>query len=169
MLWILILWVTTPSVLEDVHQRFEWTCCLSLHGIKLLLVFWIVDTYLLNDDHVDGVILRLWTAATVGTIVNPHVIYKEGEPWWNDIDRENAWFVHQISLAILPAESSASKWEERAKGMMNLALRSIFVVTWMSVFINYARSVRISSGSCNKYCSIGCCVLIPNWTYLAWT
>jgi hypothetical protein len=38
-----------------------------------------------------------------------------------------SWFVRQSSLAILSAKSSGSKQEERAKGMMNFALRSIFV------------------------------------------
>jgi hypothetical protein len=42
---------------------------------------------------------------------------------------KNSWFVHQSSLAILPAESSGSKQEERAKGIMNSALWSIFVHT----------------------------------------
>jgi hypothetical protein len=34
-------------------------------------------------------------------------------------------FVQHRSPAILPAEALSSKQEERAKGMMNLALRSI--------------------------------------------
>jgi hypothetical protein len=39
------------------------------------------------------------------------------------------WFVYQSSLAILPAESSGTKQEKRAKGMMNLAFRRIFYGT----------------------------------------
>jgi hypothetical protein len=42
---------------------------------------------------------------------------------------KNSWFVYQSSLAILPAESSGSGREERARGIMNLALISIFVHT----------------------------------------
>jgi hypothetical protein len=42
---------------------------------------------------------------------------------------ENSLFVHQSSLAILPAESSDSKQDEREKRLMNLALGSIFVHT----------------------------------------
>jgi hypothetical protein len=42
---------------------------------------------------------------------------------------ENIWFVYQSFLVILSKESSSSKQEERAKGMTNLALQSIFVRT----------------------------------------
>jgi hypothetical protein len=35
--------------------------------------------------------------------------------------KETSWFVYQSSLAILPAESSGSKQEEREKGTINLA------------------------------------------------
>jgi hypothetical protein len=38
---------------------------------------------------------------------------------------KNSWFVYHSSLAILPAEYYGSREEERATGMMNLALRSI--------------------------------------------
>jgi hypothetical protein len=38
----------------------------------------------------------------------PRMIYEHGDPWQNDIDRVN-WFIHQISLAFLPVESSSSK------------------------------------------------------------
>jgi hypothetical protein len=62
-----------------------------------------------DDDHVDEVGLRLWTATTDGPIAHPQVVYDHGEPWWNDIDRGNASFVHQISLPVLLAESSSSK------------------------------------------------------------
>jgi hypothetical protein len=52
-----------------------------------------------------------------------------GELWWNDVNRGNSSFIHQSSLAILPAELSSRKQEEQVKGMMNLALQSIFVHT----------------------------------------
>jgi hypothetical protein len=49
--------------------------------------------------------------------------------------------VHQSSLAILPAQSSNIKQEERAKEMMNLALRNIFVRTCKVIsFLHSARS-----------------------------
>jgi hypothetical protein len=38
---------------------------------------------------VDGVRLRLWTAATHGPIVNPQTIYEYVELRWNGIDRGN--------------------------------------------------------------------------------
>jgi hypothetical protein len=43
-----------------------------------------------DDYDVNGVRLRLRTAATNEFIVYPHVIYEVGEPWWNDIDRGNS-------------------------------------------------------------------------------
>jgi hypothetical protein len=45
----------------------------------------------------------------LGLLYIPQVIYEYGEPWWNDIDRDN-WLIHQSSLAILVA-----KREELAK------------------------------------------------------
>jgi hypothetical protein len=36
-------------------------------------------------------------------VVNPQMIYENGGPRWNGIDRENSCFVHQSFLAILPA------------------------------------------------------------------
>jgi hypothetical protein len=47
---------------------------------------------------------------------------------------ENSWFVHQSSLAILPADTSGSKQGDRAKEIMNLALRSIFVHISLVIF-----------------------------------
>jgi hypothetical protein len=63
-----------------------------------------------------------------GILFIPQAIYQHRVPWWNDIGRENSWFVHQSYLAILPVESSSRKWRRcLAKEMMNLALRSIFI------------------------------------------
>jgi hypothetical protein len=59
--------------------------------------------------HANGVRLRLWTAATNGSIAHPQVICEHREPWRNDIGRESSWFVHQSSLEILSAKSSSSK------------------------------------------------------------
>jgi hypothetical protein len=47
-----------------------------------------------HHHHVDGVRLRLWTAATNGPIVCPPAMYEYGEPWRNDIDKQNSWFIH---------------------------------------------------------------------------
>jgi hypothetical protein len=36
-----------------------------------------------DDEHIDGMRLRLWTATTNGRIVHPQgELYKHGEPWW---------------------------------------------------------------------------------------
>jgi hypothetical protein len=43
----------------------------------------------------------------------------------------------------LPAESSGSKLEERAKGMMNLALRSTFVHTRQVILLHVAKSYEV--------------------------
>jgi hypothetical protein len=51
-------------------------------------------------DHVDGVRLRLRTAATNGRTVYPQVIYDYGESLWNDIDRGK--------LLIRPPEPSGN-------------------------------------------------------------
>jgi hypothetical protein len=84
---------------------------------------WWVD----DDDHVDGVRLRLWTA------VITQVIYVHGEPWWNyDVKKVN-WLVHHNSLKQLSAESSGSKqkngqkeWEFSLVKYLYLYLQMIF-------------------------------------------
>jgi hypothetical protein len=78
-----------------------------------------------NDDHVDGLRPRLWTATINRSIVHPQVIYEHGELWWDDIDGESSWLIHQSSLAILPAEFSSIKSRENYE----FSLRSIFVHT----------------------------------------
>jgi hypothetical protein len=64
-----------------------------------------------DDSHVNGLRLRLWTAATNGPIVHPRrntwscttlVEYQQG----------NSWFFHQSSLLILPAE-----WRSRGSSV----------------------------------------------------
>jgi hypothetical protein len=40
----------------------------------------------------------------MNSVFIPQVVYEHGEPWWNDIDRENYWSVHQSSLEILVAK-----------------------------------------------------------------
>jgi hypothetical protein len=51
-----------------------------------------------DNDHVDGVRQRLWTAATNGPIVYPSGEKWYGEPWWNIVDKGK--------LLILPPELS---------------------------------------------------------------
>jgi hypothetical protein len=63
----------------------------------------------LHDDHVDGVRLHLWIVAT-----NGHIVHSPGYIWvWRTIvmklTGENFWFIHQSSLATLPAEPSSWK------------------------------------------------------------
>jgi hypothetical protein len=77
--------------------------------------------------HVDGVSLHLWTAATNGRIVQ--AIYEHREPWLELCGQRKTWFIHQRSLVMLPAESSSSKQKDRAKEMMNLALRSCSIAS----------------------------------------
>jgi hypothetical protein len=81
------------------------------------------------DDHVNGVRLCLWTAAA-----NRPNVHFPGDiwAWWTGgmmLTEENSWFIYQSSLATVPAESSGSKQEELVKGMMNLALQSVFIYT----------------------------------------
>jgi hypothetical protein len=87
----------------------------------------VTDEYNDDDNHVDGVRLRLWTAATSGLIVHPE--------WYVSMGTMVEWCRHRkipdsstrAPWQNLPAKSTGSKQEERAKGMMNLALRSIFL------------------------------------------
>jgi hypothetical protein len=67
--------------------------------MKVLLTGNTLLTQMDDDDNVDVVRLRLWTVATI----IPQMIYEHGETYWNDIDREHSYFVHQSSLEILPA------------------------------------------------------------------
>jgi hypothetical protein len=59
--------------------------------------------------------------------------------------RKNSCLVHQSSLAILPAESYGNKQQERAKGMINMALRSIFVHTCKWFFFHAIKSYDTGS------------------------
>jgi hypothetical protein len=62
-----------------------------------------------------------------GLFIIPHVIYKQGEPRWNDTDRRE----FLISPPEFSGKSTTShliaKQEELAKEIMNLAPWSIFV------------------------------------------
>jgi hypothetical protein len=68
--------------------------------------------------------------ATNGPLVNPQVMYEHGEPRWNDIDRERRLLIlHESSLKPYQQTHVVAKEEDLAKEMMNLAVRSIFVLT----------------------------------------
>jgi hypothetical protein len=56
-----------------------------------------------NHHHIDGVRLRLWTAATNGPIVRPPCDTSMENHSGMMLTEENSRFVHQSSLAILPA------------------------------------------------------------------
>jgi hypothetical protein len=65
--------------------------------------FWLFDvvTDVINDDHIRGASLRLWTAATNGPIVHTPSDNVRGEPWWNDdVDR--------VKLLTRPPELSGN-------------------------------------------------------------
>jgi hypothetical protein len=47
-------------------------------GASGLQTFLLYDDYVLDDDRVDGVRLRLWTAATNESVVHPQVIHEYG-------------------------------------------------------------------------------------------
>jgi hypothetical protein len=85
----------------------------------------------IDDDDVDGARLRLWTAATSWSIVHPPgdvwawratvEWYRQGET--PDSSTRALWKFYQNSDLV------GSKQEEWVKGMMNLALRNMFVHT----------------------------------------
>jgi hypothetical protein len=84
-----------------------------------------------DDDHVDGVRLCLWTAATNETIVytpGDIWIYEHEEPWWKDIDRGKL-LIRSPELSGKPTSSHlVAKLEELAKEIMNLSLWSSFFI-----------------------------------------
>jgi hypothetical protein len=68
------------------------------------------------------------------------VIYENGEPRWNDIDRENSWSVHQSSLAILPTSSSSKSertWRRKLRIWSSKYLCSYFVVIFTCYKISH--------------------------------
>jgi hypothetical protein len=54
------------------------------------------------------------------------LIYEHGWPWCNDIDRRNFWFVHQNSIALLPAEPPSSKADGTGEGNEFFLTKSLF-------------------------------------------
>jgi hypothetical protein len=64
-----------------------------------------------------------------GLLFIPRLIYEYEKLRWNDVDRENYRFVHQSSLAIIPAELSSSVAGGTGGKQINLALQSIFIHT----------------------------------------
>jgi hypothetical protein len=64
-----------------------------------------------------------------GLLIITKVLYEHGQPRWNDVDREKTTDSSTRALSQSYQQSSGSKQEERANGMMNLALPLIFVDT----------------------------------------
>jgi hypothetical protein len=82
-----------------------------------------------DDNNVDRVRLSFWTAATNGPVFHPPGDICECNNHGVMISiGEISWFVHQSSLAILPAEISSIKAGETGWRKW-LALPSIFVHT----------------------------------------
>jgi hypothetical protein len=118
----------SPYVTDNFSVTFYiFMECESFHGDSFLC--WTCFSCLVAEydwliDHVDGVRLRLWTAATSGPIV-----YPPGDIWaWRSMVR---WWCRQrntpdSSSVILPAESSGSKCEEWMKGVRNWACKHFF-------------------------------------------
>jgi hypothetical protein len=71
------------------YERPYWVVCWQFvdKGLARARHIYFLSRWL--TVHVDGVRLHLWTASTIGPTVHPQTIYEHGEPWWNDIDREN--------------------------------------------------------------------------------
>jgi hypothetical protein len=87
-----------------------------------------------NDDHVDGVWPRLWTAATNGSVVrHPGDIWALRTMLYRSRQRETP-VSSARALWQSYKQSSVRKQEERAEIMMDLALRSIFVHTHKRFF-----------------------------------
>jgi hypothetical protein len=86
-----------------------------------------------DDDHVDGVRLRLWIAATNRPIVHPL-----GDIWaWRTMvewHRQGKTFVHQSPLAVLPTESSTSKLGELGEGNYKFGLTKYLCSYFEGIF-----------------------------------
>jgi hypothetical protein len=81
--------------------------------------------YSLDVFHVDGVRLRLWTAATNGPIVHPPGDIWAGEPWRNDVGRGE--LIHPPRLSCNATSSNlVANQVYMAKKIINLALRVFF-------------------------------------------
>jgi hypothetical protein len=85
-----------------------------------------------------------------GILFIPQVIYEHGEPWW--------WYVHQGSLANLPAESSGSKQEEWAKGMSIWPCK-VFLFILQVIFLHTVKSYNMGPPALLLLRSKVCCGL----------
>jgi hypothetical protein len=85
-----------------------------------------------SGNHVDGAILRLWTAATNGPIIHPPGVVWHWEPWWNNIDKGKL-LIRPRKLSGNSASSHlVAKREEVVKKLRNFALQSIsFLLRWV--------------------------------------
>jgi hypothetical protein len=87
---------------------------------------WHISILKFDDDYVDVVRPRLWTAATNLHIVRLQVIYEQWEPWRNDFDR-GILLIHPPELSGSSTSSHLEeKQEELPKEIINVPLRSIF-------------------------------------------
>jgi hypothetical protein len=66
----------------------------------------------------------------------PQVVYKHGEPWWNDVYRGKLLIsIYHSSLAIPPAESSSSKTGGIGKGNYEFGLTK-YLCSYFKGFFN---------------------------------
>jgi hypothetical protein len=90
----------------------------------------------------------------------PRVICEHGEPWWNDIDRGNSWFVHQSSLVIPPAKSSSSKAGLSGEGNEFCLTKNLFHTAMIS--LKYRKILRHGADGFTSPPKEGCCwFLLP--------
>jgi hypothetical protein len=66
--------------------------------------------------HVDGMRLCLWTAANSGTFFHPQMIYENGDPRWNDIDRRRRRPWKNLTQCHFVHEKSYIGWAGREPG-----------------------------------------------------
>jgi hypothetical protein len=64
-----------------------------------------------------------------GPLFIPQEIYEHGEPQWNGVERVKTPDLSTRALYQSYQQSFGSKQKQRAKGMMNLSLLSIFIST----------------------------------------
>jgi hypothetical protein len=56
-----------------------------------------------------------------GLFFIPRMIYEQREPRWNDANKENSWFFHHSSLAVVPSHPIACRSDGRQEWEFGLA------------------------------------------------